>query len=47
MTYRDRLRQALNWWCSVAPLRAGHSERDRAVVKAVLRRRLTPSRPEG
>ena len=40
MSRRDRIRQALSWWCSSAPLRRGWTRRDREVAKAALVHRL-------
>ena len=45
MSRRDRIRQALNWWCSAAPLRRGWTERNREVAKAYLVHKLRRERP--
>ena len=40
MSYKDKLRQRLNWWSCSAPLRKGWTKRDQAVAKAALVRQL-------
>ena len=45
MTRRDKLRQALGYWASPAPLQKGWTDREKGIACAALQRQLrTPPR---